>query len=748
MSARSGLLVFLVLSVIGFGVPVAGEPLGSAALQIAGTDLVASPDAQTVPFDTPTIVETELVGYDPTRGVLPSDLRVVGELSGPEISGSLRLETTPNEPFSIPRFRIQGEYRLDNIRLVQGDQVLGFATPRDVVINVTKVLITKVSSRAMTQDEIRNYGLVIDEDNYQAFNLTFGFAVKPDKIVEYSVPIVYELFGPRDGVDRAVERVIVPENRGRTLGHRFRPPGMVPFKIDLNPKEREVVEVPKGGCDLRAGECRKKDPPPPPMVGVVMFPSEMSLLHQFFAVTLVVQNGAPAGDPLQIRDLTAKMTIESNGLRPAETDPPTPLGVPVPLRVAGPDGRLDTGDDLIIAQATAEAEFLVEGVKEGTHVVSFDMLGTLEGLPAGPQPIAGKARGAVVVRDPTLSATLSHPDVVGDGEEYSLLVTMANLGNAPVNDLTMKLPAAQLSNASLAPGQSSTVSFGSLLPGEAETAEYRLVAELSGRVIASSVRSPSAINPTFEFRVGVADDIPLSPESLALPSTSKLIPIALRKEAAGLLGLGHSLATAPAALVVGRPQVSRGTVDDRVYRLAQAGRQVGLGDALFDSAAVLAAEWSGTRDQDWAWDALRRSTGRGVGMAVEMAEVFSDEPVDGALDRAALSTAFLGDQHWVAIGGDTRFALESRTSGKAMGDDHVLRELPFAEHYPLDDGALVHVATPEDGGYRLVLWRDTVGTVDLRVALPPTVGGGNIPETWGRGVAMAPGDRAEVLFDP
>ena len=55
------------------------------------------------------------------------------------------------------------------------------------------------------------------------------------------------------------------------------------------------------------------------------------------------------------------------------------------MRVPGPDGELGTADDLtfLVAQATAEAEFLVEGLREGTHIVDFDLEGVLEGLPTG-----------------------------------------------------------------------------------------------------------------------------------------------------------------------------------------------------------------------------------------------------------------------------------------------------------------------------------------------------------------------------
>lgn len=84
-------------------VPLAADELGSAQLLIAGTRLSISPVSQTVPFNTATLVETRLEGFDSSLGTLPSGLRVLADFTGPEITGILTLETVPNEPFRIPR---------------------------------------------------------------------------------------------------------------------------------------------------------------------------------------------------------------------------------------------------------------------------------------------------------------------------------------------------------------------------------------------------------------------------------------------------------------------------------------------------------------------------------------------------------------------------------------------------------------------------------------------------------------------
>ena len=67
--------------------PAGAVELASARLIISGTRLSVSPESQTVPFETPTIVETRLEGFDPELGTLPASLRVLADFTGPEISG-------------------------------------------------------------------------------------------------------------------------------------------------------------------------------------------------------------------------------------------------------------------------------------------------------------------------------------------------------------------------------------------------------------------------------------------------------------------------------------------------------------------------------------------------------------------------------------------------------------------------------------------------------------------------------------
>ena len=138
------------------------------------------------------------------------------------------------------------------------------------------------------------------------------------------------------------------------------------------------------------------------------------------------------------------------------------------MRVPGPDGELGTADDLtfLVAQATAEAEFLVEGLREGTHIVDFDLEGVLEGLPTGIRRLSGTARGAVVVRDPTLGIVVSHPDVVRADEEYTMELSVTNNGVTPANLVSLALPPSGLAGVVVVGENRQTID--SILPGESE----------------------------------------------------------------------------------------------------------------------------------------------------------------------------------------------------------------------------------------------------------------------------------------
>jgi hypothetical protein len=742
--------------------------LADATLAIAGARLTVSPESQTVPFDTPTEVLTQLSGFDAAHGTVPPNLLVVGDFTGPQISGVLTLSTTPGQPFQIPRLQTEGIYQLDNIRLMQGGTLLGYSQPRSAALTVTQVLITRVTSRALTADEIRGYGIVVTGSNRQAYEFTFAFAVAGGNTVNYSVPVVYNQtassFTP-------LPLYQAPGQDNGGVHPRFAPPRMAPFKLDLAEPGPGIGMA--GGCMDYETDCESQASLPIP--GVILFPADVSLLHQFFSVILMVQNGAPAGDPLVLRDLSARVTLPP-GLRQASTRPPTPLGVPVPIRVPGPDGILGTADDItfLVAQASGQAEVLTEGIEQGTHIVQFDIAGVVDGLPGGKlRAITGHAQGAVVVRDPTLNVTVTHPEVVRTDEQYQLLLTVTNTGNSPANQLTLRLPPDKLAGVQVVGDSSKTID---LLPGDSQLVEFTLLSKLTGRVVADAVRNSSQITPTFDLSVGVGEKgIPLSPNAIILPDAAASLPPDLLRAGLNLLGLGYSLATAPPSLLTGGklPQVGLAAIDSRVYELAQAGVEVSMGEALFDSAAILAALWSGAQDQDSTWDQLRRITQKGGSTGARLAAIFAAEAAAtsprAAFDRFAATTAFVrrnpgsagggagggvaGIEGALAVGAGAALQVTSRAAGLRLaggGEDPArLRELPFGDLYLLDahgGSQLALMAVPEATGYQVRLRIAAGGTADLHLLVPAA--DGTLRMVRWQGITLAVAGSATVAYLP
>jgi hypothetical protein len=116
-----------------------------------------------------------------------------------------------------------------------------------------------------------------------------------------------------------------------------------------------------------------------------------------------------------------------------------------PVTQPGPDGKLGTADDILTLGPgeSGNAEFLVEGRREGSHVIEMALEGMLNGLPVGPVPITGRAAGAVLVRNPKFTLTFTHPEIVTAGEAYTLDVTVTNTSESPANFVSVNLAGRQ-----------------------------------------------------------------------------------------------------------------------------------------------------------------------------------------------------------------------------------------------------------------------------------------------------------------
>ena len=273
----------------------------------------------------------------------------------------------------------------------------------------------------------------------------------------------------------------------------------------------------------------------PPIPGVVIIPGNVAFLNQYFSVLLMTSNVAPGYSDLVVKDLHAEILLPTGNDTVADTgddplrmarlgDPPQPQSAVQPIAQPGPDGLLGTPDDILslAPQQNGNAEFLVEGRSEGVHTVEMKITGMLHGLPIGPVKVSGRAMGVVEVRNPQFALTFNHPATVSAGEEYDFLVTVTNIGRTPANFVSLNLLARSLSGADLL--SDPVASIPSIPAGDAATVSFRLRSQQTGSVVATSLAADD-IAGKFNLRMAVgALGIPMSPNTLVLPSTTNSLP--------------------------------------------------------------------------------------------------------------------------------------------------------------------------------------------------------------------------------
>ncbi|MFC2145970.1 carboxypeptidase regulatory-like domain-containing protein, partial [Acidobacteriota bacterium] len=716
-------LLFLIISIPCFYVsfsPIHGQEtdvMASGELIVKGVRLEITPAQQTVPINTETVVNTVFSVDNPE---LVEGMMVKGTLRGPGIKDSITLTTLPNHPFSIPGFTSKGTYTLENIQLEKNGKKLVTAEPDQAVIEAMDIIITKVESRPLTLEEIREKGIVISDENFSVYNFSVGFIVNSQE-VKYEFPIVYS----------GNNEVYIPTPQGGSGfglpgGPRGREPIPIRFELpDLNLPENEEGERETGR----------------PVSGVVIINNDIAFLNQFFSVMFIVSNQAPEGSSLALKDLTAKITFP-DGLREAETNPPHLMGAPVPVRCPGPDGKIGTADDLeiILATFSGMAEFLAEGLKEGTHIVDIDFEGTLSGLPSGDTPFTGSAAGAVIVRNPEFGITFAHPSVIRKGEEYDIYVTMTNTSPVVANLVSLTMPATRLVGTSLLSDE--TVSWETIEPKESVTAQFHMRSNETGRIRASAFEADGSVSGKFVLTAGVGEKgIPLSPDTLVLPEWAYSLPDELINASLILLGEAYSIATTPpGGLPEGLPYVNSALVKERAKEFAEAGQRYTYGDSLINTVSVLTLDWLGSRLQDINFDILRRLTSKGLKFAQQQAIIFNDAlNSQSAVDfqRSFAETCSYKPPFVSALlsfGGGSRSAYlritdfyQNRLSNE-QGILDLIRNIPYGELYVMEDAGqnpvdFALIGHPDENGYTMEILGEADGTFDLSLIVPDTTGG-------------------------
>jgi|GEM_PF-5747628 len=685
----------------------AAGPLASGQLLIQGSRLTLYADGvttdadQTIDVGERARVRTCFGGVDdPCGSVLPGDPRVAGlvvraELRGPEAPEGLPMETLPGGTFVLPGFQQEGEYRLENIRLVDlaSGRVLGAAEPSVALLHVREIVLTSATVRTLSLADLQARGITLSQDDFQAFDFAVGFAFG-NETVEIELPIVYNGFDPvqplqpphvmLDGLPDDVVRMV----------KRWQPPRIVPFVLEQEP--RETVK-------LREEEDQSLSFP---LFGAIVMPGSVSYLNQFFEARLIVANGAPQGTDVELADLGAEIRLPSGTvLRVVQSDPSVAAGQRVPVVQADGSRILDPGEQ-------GSAAWTIEGLAAGTHTLAIDVTGQIERPGRDPLPVLSRTQAAVEVVDARFNLTFSHPDVVREGEAYSLYVTVTNLSRATQNLITVDLDEQHLTGVHPDdPNDALRRTIETLAPGQAETVEYRMVAELDGKVVATTFQSSSSAGQgTIQLRTGVGElGIPLSPASLVLPRFSDrldepYVPTGdFLRANVRFLGLTYSLAVAPAAQIpADLPRVIRSDVERRAIDLGQAGHRTFIGEQLLESLEVLALDQLGNREPLAEIDELRRLLSKGEAAGAEMAALLRHEQsarnlsATGLLDHWATTASYTDP--WLAAelvpvgsGSAPRLAIrrptaegEGELSGIAGGGASV-RTLPYGEVYGVDE---------------------------------------------------------------
>src|SRR6185503_16095978 len=471
--------------------------------------------------------------------------------------------------------------------------------------------------------------------------------------------------------------------------------------------------------------------------------------NQVFSVILMVGNVAPDGSKLVVSDLKAEIVLPpGNDTVVNSGDDPLVMGKTAfgetprvqPVAQSGPDGKLGTADDIgtIGPGQSGNAEYIVEGRREGSHVVEMEISGTLNGLPIGPVPIRGRAAGAVLVRNPSFTLTFTHPEVVTAGEAYTLDVTVTNTSASPANFVSIDLPARGISGAKLIGAPTRQIDF--IAAGDSATVTFDLVSALTGKVTAATLDSDGKVQGRFALKTSVGElGVPLSPDSLVLPKEARALPKSLREAAVALLGKAYAVATSPpAALPKDVSRISKRIVWDRAVEVAEAGFRVSLHEPVADSAMQLAMDFMGSNVQripeftpkesdrplvteDYrAFDELRRRSVRGDVFAQAVADLMAPTLAQAGAqqfqrvlaEKLSYRPAFISVLLSSAAG-DLPVRLQvSDASGRSLGgagqQGKSIKDIPYSDFLQFGTGGatvgqLAMLAAPDAGTYTIRL---------------------------------------------
>ncbi|HEX6096863.1 MAG TPA: carboxypeptidase regulatory-like domain-containing protein [Thermoanaerobaculia bacterium] len=753
-SARSkSVLLFLALFVT---TPLAAQlrKIGELDLFLRGVSATADQAEVTVPKNTMSGVRvtvrsgSSVLAPDDVRRFVGGNFRIEGELSGPGLRETITLPQAdaPVSPdpllLTIPSLTASGDYSLSNLRITANGKTALDVTPQRIPVTVIdQILITSVTTRALTLDEIRQRGIVIDNDSYLGFEFTMGITME-SKPVEISFPVVFD----RNGV--AVPQPLEPPPAPSREGANVPLPTIVPMLLKVGDGAAEpTVRLPNG----ETVEVR--------IPSVLVIPGNVGYLKQHFSAQLFVANGAPGSSNLTLRNVTGTIQLPKGADQvPGNSDDPLTLPdtvrgpQPKTLEVngIGPDGVPNTADDIetLNPGAQAMAEFVIRGEKEGFHNLNFDVEATLDGLATGPVTVSGVAAGGVLVRNPYFDMSFTVPAVARQNEQFKIFVTVNNISQSIANDVRVTIDAARLSGARLVSDPTQTID--TLRGRDSRTIEYTFVAERTGQVVATYLKFDTNNGTTgdLKFTLGVGErGIALSPDTLVLPSEVDSLPQTVVEAAMRVLGQAWSISNAPAGtLPPNVTGIGKVVATQKALALAEAGLRVSLGQPVAGAVRDLLFDFHGGSPVDPGFDQLLRETdaGRGFAEAVGAALVQPMQMAGGAThyERETAQLAASGpDFVTFAVTGPVGTTLLSST----LSTTYAGAKVPSAVLVPVSNatlGVIPAAATP----YTLAFTATGSGSADFSVTIPR--GGGAATRAWVTNFNVTSGAKYRIVADP
>ena len=748
--------------------------LATIDFNLYGLSISVNPATQTVPKNTPTILQTSLnvpEGVDPNSIIagLPANYRIRGELSGPSLTSPLPLEARIGSPFEIPALTTAGDHIVRNLRVVEinggTETTVGQAAPDSCGITVIdNILVSQVTVNELTYDQIVQSGINVD-DSWRFFNFVFALGTTSNG-QQITIPVAFPPVNPTGPQIPVVGQPSLP-------GGGVSVPTIYPVMLEVEGEGGEGDQPPGGGGG--GGDAPLRIP------GAVVFPGQIGLLNQFFEAIVIVSNGAPNGTPLVVRNLRARISLPNAGTPDDPSDDPlriaeTQIGGRVSelaIHGLGADGRYGTADDLLqfAPGQLGQATFLLEGLREGLHTVNFDLEGMLDGLPRGPVRIRGQVPGAVLVRDRNFGVTFTHPSVVRAGQEYDLGMTVYNSGSANINGIFAELARNSISGATLLGTETRRTISRTIQPGDAASVKWRMRANVTGAVTASYLKIDGNISGGLALTTGVGDrNVPLSPDSLILPESTAYLPNDVVERAREVLGQAWSVANAPpGTLPPGVASIDKQTVVNRAVELGTAGLRVQFEEQPEISLTTLLRDWLGEINQSAAFADALRNTPAGfrfydaVGSfyngrnSSAIAESFTQNLIQAESGRSPFISAVVtqpssGQPFFAArlLNGAGRKVGFGTSLGERWGELANGLALQFNSYQPNGDlnatqGQLMLASNPANENWTLEIEATGSGTADVSILVP---GSASYRRVTFNQVSIAQGERYRVVFRP